>query len=92
MSSLLKLALLVLAIFTPGLAVGYMYYNANLSSNDWGYEGGLNWNDGGVHAAPGELRGAPGPLMGAGLPVLVVLAGGYWVVRRLRRRQTEQSH
>jgi hypothetical protein len=34
------------------------------------------------------LAGAPNvpaPIIGAGLPVLAVLGGGYWLVRRLRR-------
>jgi uncharacterized membrane protein len=28
----------------------------------------------------------PGPLVGAGLPAIAVLAGGYWLVRKLRDR------
>ena len=27
----------------------------------------------------------PGPLIGAGLPALVLFAGGYWLIRRMRR-------
>ena len=27
----------------------------------------------------------PGPLIGAGLPALALFAGGYWLIRRLRR-------
>jgi hypothetical protein len=27
----------------------------------------------------------PAPIIGAGLPALAVLAGGYWLVRKLRR-------
>jgi hypothetical protein len=27
----------------------------------------------------------PAPLIGAGLPAMAVLAGGYWLVRKLRR-------
>ena len=30
-------------------------------------------------------RGAPGPVVGAGIPVLVVGAGVYWLVRRRRK-------
>jgi hypothetical protein len=26
----------------------------------------------------------PGPLIGAGLPAMAVLAGGYWLIRKLR--------
>jgi uncharacterized membrane protein len=36
------------------------------------------------------LAGAPGvpaPFVGAGLPALAVLAGGYWLVRKLRERR-----
>ena len=29
----------------------------------------------------------PAPIMGAGLPVLAVLAGGYWLIRKLRERR-----
>ena len=27
----------------------------------------------------------PGPLIGAGLPALALFAGGYWLIRRMRR-------
>ena len=29
----------------------------------------------------------PAPIVGAGLPVLAVLGGGYWLVRKLRQRR-----
>jgi uncharacterized membrane protein YvlD (DUF360 family) len=29
----------------------------------------------------------PAPIIGAGLPVLAVLAGGYWVVRKFRQHR-----
>jgi hypothetical protein len=29
----------------------------------------------------------PAPLIGAGLPAMAVLAGGYWLVRKLRERR-----
>jgi len=29
----------------------------------------------------------PAPIVGAGLPVLVVLGGGYWLVRKLRQHR-----
>jgi len=77
MSLALKLALLVVALTLP--PIGYVFYNATLSPDNWVYQGGKNWKDGGVHAAPG-------PLMGAGLPVFLVVGGGYWVVRRFRRK------
>ena len=79
MSFLLKLALLALALITPGLAVGYAYYNAGLSSHDWVYQGGGQWQDGGIHAAPG-------PIAGAGLPVVAFGFGAYWLIRRYRRK------
>jgi hypothetical protein len=31
------------------------------------------------------LASVPAPIIGAGLPVLAVLGGGYWFVRKLRR-------
>ena len=81
MSLLLKTILVALAM--SGVATtGYVFYQANISSDNWIYEGGkpTNWKDGGVH-------GAPGPIAGAGLPVLVVGYGVYWVVRRQRRKK-----
>ena len=78
MSPLLKAILLALVLATPGLGVGYVYYNAAVSPDDWVYAGKGQWKDGGLHAAPA-------PLAGAGLPILVVLGGGYWIARRLRR-------
>jgi hypothetical protein len=35
---------------------------------------------------PGGVRGAPLTLVGAGLPMLVLVGGGYLLVRRLRRK------
>jgi hypothetical protein len=29
----------------------------------------------------------PGPIVGAGLPALAVLAGGFWLVRKVRGRR-----
>jgi hypothetical protein len=29
----------------------------------------------------------PGPIIGAGLPVLAVLGGGYWLIKKLRERR-----
>ena len=29
----------------------------------------------------------PAPLIGAGLPALAILAGGYWLVRKIRQRR-----
>jgi hypothetical protein len=78
MSFLLRLALLALVLAVPSLAAGYVYYNSALSPDDWVYQGNGRWQDGGLHAAPG-------PAMGAGLPILII-GGGYWLARRLRRR------
>jgi hypothetical protein len=80
MSWLLKVTLVSAALL--GAPVGYVFYQAQLSSDNWIYQGGSpsNWKDGGYH-------GAPGPLVGAGLPILLISGGGlYWVVRRSRRR------
>jgi hypothetical protein len=35
------------------------------------------------------LAGAPvpGPIIGAGLPALAILAGGYWLIRKVRQRR-----
>ena len=29
----------------------------------------------------------PAPVIGAGLPVLAILAGGYWLIRKVRERR-----
>ena len=29
----------------------------------------------------------PAPLIGAGLPALAILAGGYWLIRKVRERR-----
>jgi hypothetical protein len=78
MSAILKTALILAAL--AGAPVGYVFYSAVLSSNDWIYQGSnpSNWKNGGVH-------GAPGPIAGAGLPVIGI-AFGAWLYRRYRRR------
>ena len=42
-----------------------------------------------TYVGQGTDQGAPGPLLGAGIPALLVAltAGGYWLVRRRRKRQ-----
>jgi len=37
-------------------------------------------------AAGGFHHRAPGPLLGAGIPALLLIGGGYWAVRRFRRK------
>jgi flagellar biogenesis protein FliO len=36
--------------------------------------------------SPSFFRRAPGPILGAGLPALLLIGGGYWAVRRFRRK------
>jgi hypothetical protein len=48
----------------------------------------LTYNYQGYGTGP-EIHTAPGPLMGAGLPLLLV-AGGYWVVRRYRGNKANE--
>ena len=81
MAFLLKLVALVVLLVAPGLVL-YGHYNAGSSPDAWSQAAGQSTGGGGGAG----LSAAPGPVMGAGLPVLVVLAGGYWVARRLRRK------
>ena len=38
-------------------------------------------------ALAGVGTAVPAPIIGAGLPVLAVLGGGYWLVKKLRERR-----
>jgi len=33
------------------------------------------------------ITAVPAPIVGAGLPVLAILGGGYWLIRKLRERR-----
>ena len=76
----IKLLLALVLTASLGAPVGYVFYKANLSPDNWMYQGGspTNWKDGGAHAVPG-------PLAGAGLPFIAVGYGVYWLVRRRRK-------
>jgi uncharacterized membrane protein len=37
-----------------------------------------------IEPALAGTTGVPAPIVGAGLPAIAVLAGGYWLIRRLR--------
>jgi hypothetical protein len=79
-----KLALALLITALSGVPVGYVFYKAALSHDNWIFEGPRfqdNWKDGGPHPAPA-------PIAGAGLPLLIVIGGGIWAYRRLSRRPT----
>ena len=39
-----------------------------------------------VEPAFASVTPVPAPLIGAGLPALAILAGGFWLVRKIRRR------
>ena len=77
-----KLLIALVLTAALGAPVGYVFYNAQLSADNWVHDGqGLtNWKDGGAH-------GVPGPLAGAGLPFIAVGYGVYWLVRRRRNTQ-----
>jgi len=67
------------ALVFAGVTVGAVVYNAAISPDNFMYQGGGKWADLGHHAAPG-------PVIGAGLPVLLMMGGGYWIARRFRRK------
>ncbi len=70
---------LAMLVVLGGVTVGTVVYNGAISPDNWLYTGGGHWQYEGPHAAPG-------PVIGAGLPVLLLIGGGYWVARRFRRR------
>jgi len=37
-------------------------------------------------ALAGAPIATPAPIIGAGLPALAILGGGYWLIKKLRRR------
>jgi hypothetical protein len=82
----LKLLLALVVTASLGAPVGYVFYQANLSPDNWVYQGGnpTNWKDGGVH-------GVPGPLAGAGIPVIAFGLGAYWLTRRRRKSTTPSA-
>jgi lipopolysaccharide export LptBFGC system permease protein LptF len=40
-----------------------------------------------VEPALAAKTAVPAPIVGAGLPVLAILAGGYWLIRKVRQRR-----
>lgn len=68
----LKLLLVLFVTAALGAPVGYVFYQAHLSPDNWVYQGGsaTNRKDGGAH-------GVAAPLVGAGLPIIAVGYGVY---------------
>jgi hypothetical protein len=71
---------LLITVALGGVPVGYVFYQAAFSPNDWSYQGSNpgNWINKGVH-------GAPGPIAGVGLPAIAIGYGAFWLYRRFRR-------
>jgi len=40
-----------------------------------------------IQPALAGVPGVPAPVVGAGLPLLAVLGGGYWLIKKLRERR-----
>jgi len=40
-----------------------------------------------IEPAFAGITPTPAPIIGAGLPVLAVLGGGYWLIKKLRERR-----
>ena len=68
MSLVLRIILLTIALTV--VRVGYVFYQAAVSADNWIYQGASpgDWNNGGV-------RGAPGPIAGAGLSIIAIRYG-----------------
>ena len=58
----LKLLIALFVTAALGAPVGYVFYQARFSPDNWTYAGGstLNWKDSGPHG--GSTHGVPGPL------------------------------
>jgi hypothetical protein len=69
------------ATFTLATAL-VLVLSVSASADNGNHFGNDNGNNGNHF---GQVRGAPGPLAGAGLPVILVGAGVYWLVRRKKR-------
>jgi hypothetical protein len=42
-------------------------------------------------ALAGPTAPVPAPIIAAGVPALVILGGGYWIIRKLRRPRKHDS-
>jgi hypothetical protein len=83
--SLIYKFLIGLAGFTALILGSGFYLTALLSQIDPNFSNG-GQGPGPSISGPGPSVGAPAPILGAGLPLLVLAGGGYWIVRRYRRR------
>src|ERR1700738_1661350 len=70
----LTLKIVLIAVALTGIPVGYTFYQAHLSPDNWVYEGSRldNW----------KIHGTPGPIIGAGLPVIAIGYGAFLLFRR----------
>ena len=78
------LASVLAVLAVPALTTGVAVAACSGGYDSFGFPCG---GGGGSNGGGGGYQGAPGPLLAGGLPFLAVAGGGYWLVRRYRRKK-----